>query len=111
MLEQIISNGEVTRGWLGIDPQDLVEGVLHGGPQDGGVAVKDVKPGSPAERAGIHTRDIVVDIGGKPTRNTQALSNRIAELAPGTAIKVKIWRDGSLQDFDVTVGKRAPPRQ
>ena len=52
-----------------------------------------------------------MDIGGKPTRNTQALSNRIAELAPGTAIKVKIWRDGSLQDFDVTVGKRAPPRQ
>jgi len=105
VLEQIIRDGEVTRGWLGIEPQELSDGAMRG-PQEGGVAIRDVKPGGPAERAGIHTRDIVVDVGGKPTRDTQTLLNRIAELAPGSAIKVKIWRNGSVQDVDVTVGKR-----
>jgi serine protease DegQ len=109
VLEQIIRNGEVTRGWLGIEPLDVPEGAIRGGPQEGGVAIRDVKSGSPAERAGIHMRDVVVDIGGKPTRDTQALLNRIAELTPGSAIKVKVWRDGSVRDVDVTVGKRPPP--
>jgi Do/DeqQ family serine protease len=106
VLEQIIRDGEVTRGWLGIEPQDPPDEAAKAGPQEGGVAIRRIVAGSPAERAGIHTRDIVVDIGGRPTRDTPALLARIAELAPGSAIKVKIWRDGSVQDYDVTVGKR-----
>ena len=77
-----------------------------GGPQEGGVAIRGIVKDGPADRAGIRVRDVVVDIGGKPTRDTPALLARIAELPPGSTVKVKIWRDRSLQDVDVTVGKR-----
>jgi len=106
VLEQIIRDGEVTRGWLGIEPADPPEEAAKGGPQEGGVAIRRIVSGSPADRAGIRVRDVVVDIGGKPTRDTPALLARIAELPPGSSVKVKIWRDRSLQDVDVTVGKR-----
>ena len=106
VLEQIIRDGEVTRGWLGIEPQEAPDDAAKAGPQEGGVAIRRIVAGSPADRAGIHMRDVVVDIGGKPTRDTPALLARIAELPPGSGIKVKIWREGSVQDFDVTVGKR-----
>ena len=106
VLEQIIRDGEVTRGWLGIEPADPPDEGAKGGPQEGGVTIRRIVSGSPADRAGIRVRDVVVDIAGKPTRDTPALLARIAELPPGSTVKVKIWRDRSLQDVDVTVGKR-----
>ena len=51
-------------------------------------------------------RDVVVEIDGKPTRDTPALLARIAELPPGNVVKVKIVRDKAAQEVDVTVGKR-----
>jgi len=107
VLEQIIRDGEVTRGWLGIEPADPPDEAARAVPQEGGgVAIRRVVSGGPADRAGIRVRDVVVEIAGKPTRDTPALLARIAELPPGTTVKVKVWRDRGVQDVDVTVGKR-----
>ena len=109
VFEQIIKDGEVTRGWLGIGPQDLPSEVAHSVAIEGGVVVRDLVRGGPADKAGIHVRDVVVEIDGKPTRDIPALLARIAELPPGSVVKVRIVRNSTAQDVDVTVGKR-PPR-
>ena len=62
--------------------------------------------GGPADRAGIHVQDIVIEIDGKPTRDTTALLARIAALPPGNVVKVKIVHEREARDVDVTVGKR-----
>jgi Do/DeqQ family serine protease len=112
VLEQIIRNGEVTRGWLGIEPQDLpAENARALAPDGVGVAIRGVVRNGPADHAGIHPRDVVLEIDGKPTRDTPALLARIAELPPGNAVKVKVWRDRQTVDLDVTVGKRPRPQE
>jgi serine protease DegQ len=106
VLEQIIKDGEVTRGWLGIEPVDLSQDTPRVVAMENGVAIRGVVRGGPADRAGIHVEDVVVEIDGKPTRDTPALLERIAELPPGNVVKVKIVRERTARDVDVTVGKR-----
>jgi serine protease DegQ len=108
VLEQIIRDGEVTRGWLGIEPQDVTVEVAHALMLENvrGVLIRGVVRNGPAERAGIRGRDVVLEIDGKPTRDTPALLARIADLPPGSIVKVKVWRDRKPQDVDITVGRR-----
>jgi serine protease DegQ len=106
VLEQIIKDGEVTRGWLGIEPLDAPAEVSRTIAGDGGVPIRGVVRGGPADRAGVHPQDVVIEIDGKPTRDTPTLLARIAELPPGNVVKIKILRDREARDLDVTVGKR-----
>ena len=106
VLEQIIKDGEVTRGWLGIEPIDVSSESVRPVALESGVAIRGIVRGGPADRAGIHVQDVVVEIDGKPTRDTPALLARIAELPPGNVVKVRIVRERESRDVDVTVGKR-----
>ena len=108
VLEQIIKDGAVTRGWLGIEPQDVTAEAAKALALDTatGVLIRGVVKNGPAERAGIVPRDIVLELDGKPTRDTPALLARIADLPPGSAVKVKVWRDRKPHEVDVTVGRR-----
>ena len=110
VLDQIVRrDGEVTRGWLGIEPQsltrDLAEGLALG--RTDGVMIRGLQENGPAQKAGVHLRDVIVEIGGRPTPDVPQLLARIAELAPGSSARVvKVWRDGKLVDVDVTVARR-----
>jgi serine protease DegQ len=108
VLEQIIRDGAVTRGWLGIEPQDVTLEVARALALENasGVLIRGVVRDGPAERAGIHARDVVLELDGKPTRDTPVLLARIAELAPGSSVRVKVWRSGKAQEVEVTVGRR-----
>ena len=108
VLEQIIKDGAVTRGWLGLEPQDVTVEVSRALALEnvGGVLIRGIVRNGPAERAGIQVRDVVLEIDGKPTRDTPALLARIAELPPGSTVTVKVWRDRKLQGIDVMVGRR-----
>ena len=108
VLEQIIRDGEVTRGWLGIEPKEINTEIARALALDGtsGVLIVGVVRNGPAERAGILPRDVVLELDGKPTRDQPELLARIAELPPGTLVKVRLWRDKKAQDVDVTVGRR-----
>jgi len=108
VLEQIIKDGEVTRGWLGIEPQDLTAEIaqalaLENG---GGVLIRALVKNGPADRAGVQARDIVIEIDGRPTPDTPVLLARIAELTPGATTRVKVWRERKYLDVEVAVGKR-----
>jgi serine protease DegQ len=108
VLEQIIRDGAVTRGWLGLEPQDVNAEIARALALEnvGGVLIRGIVKNGPAERAGIQVRDVVLEIDGKPTRDEQALLARIAELPPGSTVTVKVWRDRKLQGIDVTVARR-----
>ena len=107
VLEQIIKDGEVTRGWLGIEPADQAADFARASSsRESGVVIRGIVRGGPADRAGIHVQDIVIEIDGKPTRDTTALLARIAALPPGNVVKVKIVHEREARDVDVTVGKR-----
>jgi serine protease DegQ len=109
VLEQIIRDGEVTRGWFGIEPQEMSSDVSQTLAVDGGVVIRGLVKNGPADRAGLQIRDVVLEIDGKPTRDTNSLLNRIAELAPGAPAKVKLWRDKKSLELEVTVGRRPKP--
>ena len=108
VLAQIIERGEVTRGWFGVEPQDVDNEIARALALERaeGVLVRGVQRGGPADRAGVLVRDVVIDIEGRPTRNTPALLSRIAALPPGSSAKVTLMREGKPVVVDVTVGRR-----
>jgi serine protease DegQ len=111
VFEQIVRDGEVTRGWLGIEPTAVTAEVAKALtlPKSEGVMIRRLQPGGPAERAGMKVLDVVVDIGGKSTRTVPQLLARIAELPPGSNAKLRVLRMGQDMEVDVQVGKRPPP--
>ena len=112
VLEQIIRDGEVTRGWLGVEPQELtpeIAGALSLHDVDG-VLVRGVLRNGPADRAGLQARDIVLEIDGKPTHDASALLSQIAGLAPGHQAMLKVLRDGKPVEVPVVVGRRPKPQ-
>jgi len=108
VLAQIIERGEVTRGWFGIEPQDVDDEIARvlSLPRSEGVLIRGVQRGGPAERAGMQVGDVVLDVAGRATRDTPALLTRIAELPPGSSAKVTVLRDAKPLLLDVSVGKR-----
>ena len=73
--------------------------------------IRGIQQGGPAERAGIQVLDVVLEIGGKSTRNVPQLLARIAELPPGSNAKIRVVRSGQDVEVDVMVGKRPPPER
>ena len=111
VLSQIIKEGEVTRGWLGVEPQPVTREAAQALAlaRTDGVIVHGLQRDGPADRAGIQVRDVVVEIGGKPTPDVPQLLARIAELRPGSSARVRVLRDGKPLDIDVKVAKRPRP--
>ena len=112
VLEQIIRDGEVTRGWLGIEPQELTPDLTSALAlsSSAGVLVRAVLKSGPADRAGMLARDVVLEIDGRPTHDVAALLAQIAALTPGSQTKLKVLREKKAVEFDVTVGKRPKAR-
>jgi serine protease DegQ len=108
VLAQIIKDGAVTRGWLGVEPQAITREAAQALAlaRTDGVLVRALQRDGPADRAGIQVRDVVVEIAGKPTPDVPQLLARIAELTPGSSAKVKVVRDGRPLDVDVVIAKR-----
>ncbi|MDR0771064.1 MAG: trypsin-like peptidase domain-containing protein [Burkholderiales bacterium] len=110
VMTQIIETGEVSRGWLGIDPQtlepEMAKQLSLPGDQSGGTLIVGVQEGGPAERAGLKLHDIVTEINGKPIRNAYQLQSSVSELAPGDTARLRVWRNAQWWDIKVNAGKR-----
>ena len=108
VLAQIIKDGSVTRGWLGVEPQAITREAAQALAlaRTDGVLVRGLQRDGPADRAGIQLRDVVVEIAGKPTPDVPQLLARIAELAPGSNARIRVVRDGKPLDVDVVIAQR-----
>jgi serine protease DegQ len=111
VLESIITTGTVTRGWIGVEPQDVTPEIAEsfGLDQKSGAIVAGVLKSGPADRAGIKPGDILTSVNGQEITDTTRLLNVIAQIQPGTAAKVHLVRKGHQIDLDVMIGKRPPP--
>jgi serine protease DegQ len=114
VLESIISTGTVTRGWIGVEPQDVTPEIAEsfGLEQKSGAIVAGVLKGGPADKAGIKPGDILIGVNGQDITDTTRLLNVIAQIKPGTDAKVHLVRKNKELDLTVMIGKRpAPPKQ
>ncbi|UUM21809.1 trypsin-like peptidase domain-containing protein [Mycoavidus sp. SF9855] len=111
VLESIITTGAVTRGWIGIEPQDITPEIAESFDLKGksGAIVAGVLQSGPAHKAGIRPGDILVDVNGTHIDDTTELLDVIAQIKPGTEAKLHIVRKNKPLDIIVTIGKRPPP--
>jgi serine protease Do len=105
VMTQLIQDGNVHRGYLGVQVGPLsAEVASHLGlPNQEGVVIGKVSAGTPAAKAGLLDGDIVTSLAGKPVKDVRALQRAIAELPLGKPVEVTIWRDGATKKLSVTV--------
>src|SRR5467141_350547 len=112
VLEQIVKSGSVTRGWIGVEVQEITPPVAEsfnlGGTR--GALIAGVLRGGPADKAGIKLGDVLLEVQGKPVADPAAMLNLIAALAPGSAAMMKVKRQGQDVDASVIVGRRPKPQ-
>ncbi|MGF7135602.1 serine protease DegQ [Paraburkholderia sp. EB58] len=111
VLESIITTGSVTRGWIGVEPQDVTPEIAEsfGLDQKSGAIVAGVLKNGPADRAGIKPGDILVSVDGQDITDTTRLLNLIAQIKPGSNAKIHLVRKNRELDLEVMIGKRPPP--
>jgi len=108
VMESIIKTGQVVRGWIGIESQDITPELAasFGLARDSGAIIAGVVRGGPADRAGIKPGDILLGVEGKPVATTADMLNLIAGLAPGQKASMTVMRKNREATVNVTVGKR-----
>ncbi|MEW6754393.1 MAG: DegQ family serine endoprotease [Candidatus Latescibacterota bacterium] len=108
IMEQLVEHGEVRRGLLGIEINDITPEVAEAMDLKSrqGVLVEGVLPDSPAEEAGVERGDVITEVDGTPMASASQLQNRVAMTAPGTRVELTLLRDGSEKTVPVKLAKR-----
>jgi len=113
VMEQIIQTGTVTRGWIGVEAQEITTDIAESfGMQDtNGALIAGVQRGSPADAGGVKPGDILLAVNGKDVKDPQAMLDLIANLKPGDTIPFKLRRQNAAIDAAIRIGKRPPQRR
>ncbi|MGQ9723906.1 MAG: S1C family serine protease [Tepidimonas sp.] len=108
VMEAIVRDGSVTRGWIGVEPQELTPELAEhfGVPQARGVIVTGVLQGGPADRAGMRPGDVVSRVGATPIRDVAGLLAAVAALKPGMGAEVEILRRDGPRTLTVVPDRR-----
>ncbi len=108
IMEQLISKGKVTRGWLGVYVQSLDEDMAKamGLTRVSGALVQKVVEGGPAEKAGLEKDDIILKINNTEIAGSEQLTNFVAGMAPGASIDMLVWRNQKERNLTVKLGER-----
>ncbi len=102
---QLIENGSVTRGFLGVGIQDVSRDIADsvGLKSPRGALVTEPSAGGPADKAGIKSGDVIVKVDGDDIQDALDLSRTIASKDPGTAVTIDLWRGGKEESVQVTL--------
>jgi Do/DeqQ family serine protease len=108
VMEGLIRDGVVRRGWIGVEPRDLTPEFAENFrlPIKSGVLITGVLADGPASVGGMRPGDVVTAVGGRPVTNTVQLLNAVAELPPKTEAVIVVQRGDQALDLKVTVGQR-----
>ena len=105
--DQLRSQGKVSRGWLGVSIQeitsDLAEGLGLDSPK--GALVSQVMPDSPAEKAGLKERDVIIEFDGNEIIYSGDLPQTVGAIKPDTKVSALVYRDGRKKQIKVVVGE------
>ena len=112
VLDGIVRDGQVTRGWIGVEPNELSPELAQtfGVKATEGVIITGVLQGGPAAQAGVRPGDVILRVDGKATNNVSELLTAVAALKPGTAARFDLQRGDAVVEVSVTPGTR-PRRQ
>ncbi len=113
VLDGIVKDGQVTRGWIGVEPSDLSPELAEtfGVKTQAGVIITGVMQNAPAAQAGIRPGDVVTEVAGKPTSNVSELLSAVAALKPGTEARFSLLRRDQKVELKVIPGVRPKPRR
>ncbi len=111
IMDQLIQQGKVTRGWVGVTIQELTPELASefGLKRSNGALVSDVAKDSPAAKAGVLRGDIILEFNGKEVKDVSSLRNMVAQSKSGTEISMKILRSG--KEFTVKIIIKELPRE
>jgi len=109
VMNDLISKGYVVRSFLGIYMQDINEDLYETMDLESrkGTIVSDIVEGSPAEKSGLESGDVIIAFEGKEITNGAALKNLVSSASPGQKIMLTISREGKVQDIDVVLEERS----
>ena len=112
VLEQIVKSGSVTRGWIGVEVQEITPALAESfklGAQRGAL-IAGVLRGGPADKAGVKPGDVLTEVQGKPVGDPTAMLNLIAALPPGAPARMKLKRQGQDVEATINIGRRPKPQ-
>ena len=113
VMEAILRDGKVTRGWIGVEPQELTPELAAYFDTElrEGVMITGVLRNGPAARGGLHPGDVITGIAGQPVRNVAGLLAAVAALPPGQPARLEVVRRGARQQLQVIPEQRKTGRQ
>ena len=108
IMDELIKNGTVRRGLLGVRIQDLTEALAksYGLEEVAGAVVAMVEPGSQAEKAGVKKDDVIIKFNGQPVGGSAELKNLVGRVRPDSTAKLTIFRNKNRLDVSVKIGER-----
>ena len=111
VMRQILTNGRVVRGWLGVEMEDvrLAPRIAASVGDTPGVLISAIYPDGPADEAGLQPGDYLTHFNGEPVGPLRDLLRKIADASPGTTVDLRFLRDGRPQEAQSTLIQR-PPR-
>jgi serine protease Do len=107
VMEQILKTGKVVRGYLGVSIQEVTSDLAKAFnlPSAEGALVGDVQPDSPGAKAGLQKGDVITSLNGQKVADYHDLRLRISQLAPGTNVKLEVYRNGQKQEMSATLAE------
>ncbi len=114
VLESIVAEGQVRRGWIGVEPREITPEIAQtfGLKYASGVVITGVLHNGPAAKAGMEPGDVIVAIGDKTIRDSSELLTQVAALKPGALARFSVDRKGRSIELQITPGQRPrPPKE
>ena len=107
IIDQLVKFGETKRGWLGVRIQQVTKEIasVAGLKEEKGAFIGGVSEGSPAEKGGIKTGDIILEFDGEKIKTMRNLPRVVANTKPNKRVSVKIWRENKLITLKLTLGR------
>jgi serine protease Do len=113
VVAQLKESGKVTRGWIGVQIQPVTAEIADnlGLKTPQGALVAEPQANSPAATAGIMAGDVITAVNGSPVKDARDLAKQIGNLAPGSTVKLTVWRKGEEKTFSVALGELPNQRE
>jgi serine protease Do len=113
VVAQLKDKGTVTRGWIGVQIQPVTAEIAEsiGLKKAEGALVSDPQANGPAAKAGIEAGDVITAVNGAAVKDARDLARQIGSIAPGTSVKLTVWRKGEEKNLSVSLGELPNQRE